>query len=193
MKITLLAICICLVSFAQEKEEEIDFLTYSYKYLDRDHQITIDSLTFQEGVKKYKFIPDRIRTYKDSLSVIAMLNFGDWKKERKVVGRITYSWEALSYHLWMNEKETESFARSLGITHPWRMFEFLSLESNTNTEVNTFFTQLKQKVTKHTGKEIPTTVTRKKFLNYAFRVNPVRIEKAKQYFKEKGLEGHSHE
>ena len=192
MKITILAICICLVSYAQEKEEDIDFLTYNYKYLDRNHQIIIDSLTFQENVKKYKFIPDRIKMYKDSLLVVTMLNFDDWRNASNAVLEITYTWEALSYYLWMNEKETEDFARSLGIAHPWRMKEFLRSEPNTNTQVNTFFTQLKRKVVKHTGKEIPTTMTRKKFLNYVFKVNPVRIEKAKQYFKERGLEGHYH-
>lgn len=77
-------ICIlCAVNIAQSQNyvlarfDEIDYLAYKYKYLDKNYKIHINSDVFDHAVEKYKFYPEKIRNYSDSLAVVMMLEFDD--------------------------------------------------------------------------------------------------------------------
>jgi len=86
-------------------------IDYNYKYLDSNFAIGIDSIEFNETVTKYKFIGDRITNYQDSLGVVLMREFGDWKKERIAKSRIIYSWERVGCHLWKKEDEIKQMGQ----------------------------------------------------------------------------------
>ena len=143
---------LCVVSSIKSQKNvlsnppEIDYLSYKYKYLDKNYNIHINSNDFNRAVEKYQFYPNKIHTYNDSLGVIMMLEFDDWQKCNVATNIVGYSWVRLSYHLWLTVAESKKFAKSVGITHPWRMKQFLIDENNKNKKVVKFFDDLKIKI-----------------------------------------------
>ncbi len=135
-----------LFSFNAQSQKEIDFLDYDYKYLTEDFQIQIDSSTFQKCIEKYNFYPERIKNYKDSLGIVMMVEFGDWKKARSAELKIVFSWKRLGYYTWLKEDEAKQFAAKFQISHPWRMYELLTDESNNNPDIKAFIEALNEKV-----------------------------------------------
>ncbi|MCG8578902.1 MAG: hypothetical protein MI866_03245 [Bacteroidales bacterium] len=153
----------------------IDYLSYDYKYLNRDFEIKMSSRKFQKTMEKYDFIPQRIVSYKDSLSVVLMTEFNDWNQANISQFCITYSWFRLGYHIWQTSDEAQDFAAQFGIKHPWRMREFLVDESNTDPIIAEFFKDLQFKVEEETRKTNLDSLNREALLNKAFRSNPQRI------------------
>lgn len=186
---------ICIFQFFGLSAQTIDYLTYDYKYLDENFQISIPSEVFQAGIAKYKFYPDMINSYRDSIAVVTMIEFDDWTKSRRADLALTYSWKRLGYHLWMDENEAEEFAKKFGFEHPWRMKVFLVDENNTNPDVELFFKKHRKQVAhskivkeliNEVENEIPPernykapdfmSLDRSSFLTQAFRYNPERIK-----------------
>ena len=154
---------------------KIDYLTYKYKYLDSSYKIHVSSDVFNEAMSKYKFYPERIRKYNDSLSVIMMLEFGDWDKCRIACLQVGYLWLRLAYHTWQTEEEAKKFAKSVGITHPWRMQQYLEDDTNNSPEVIDFFKKLKLKILLSNKNVNFSGLNRERILSLALKLNPVRI------------------
>ncbi len=180
-------LCIlCAINIAQSQNyvlarfDEIDYLAYKYKYLDKNYKIHINSNVFDQAVEKYKFYPEKIRNYSDSLAVVMMLEFDDWQKCNFATNVVAYQWARLSYHLWMTEDETRKFAGSFGIHHPWKFKLFLMDEANKNKIVTDFFEDLKIKISNKNPKVKFDGLNRDKILSLAARLNPERIISARK-------------
>ena len=87
-----------------------------------------------------------IKKYNDSLGVVMMLEFDDWDKCRIACLQVGYSWLRLGYHTWRTEAEIKKIAKSVGITHPWRMQQYLNDDANNAPFVLDFFKSLKFKI-----------------------------------------------
>ncbi len=96
-------------AFKQKRDSlrKFDFLSYNYRLITKDYQIKIDDKTFKKGVAKYKFVPEGINDYKDSLAVVCMIEFDDWDKTHIAVNRIGYTWLRLGYHTWQTKVEAK--------------------------------------------------------------------------------------
>ncbi len=151
-----------------------DFFTINYKYLDDDYNIIIDSETFEKAIKIYGFYPGRINNHSDSLAVVMMAEFNDYDKARIAKLTIGYTWLRLSYHTWQSEKEAKEFALKFGISHPWKMKEFLIDENNNDPKNIAFFDQLRTKVKSLNIKDNSDLLNRDKLLTAALRCNPQR-------------------
>lgn len=174
--IAILSISNCLYSQIPDSIINVDYLSLKYRYLDDNFNIQIDSKTFDKAVKIYKFYPERISKYKDSLGVVLMLEFDDWQKCHVAYNKIGYSWKRLGYHTWQTEKEAEDFAMCFGITHPFRMREFLIDETNNGKIVADFYKELKAKVKAEDNTVSFAGLSREQVLTLAMKKNPVRIK-----------------
>lgn len=152
-----------------------NFFTYNYKYLDDDYNIIIDTKTYKKTIKKYAFYEDRIKDYDDSLGVVMMAEFNDWDMARIANFRIGYTWLRLGYHTWQTKEEAKAFAKKFGITHPWKMREFLMDDHNNNPQIISFFNDLKAKIKSQNTKDNIEELNRDKLLTAALRCNPQRI------------------
>ena len=154
---------------------KIDYLSYDYKYLDKGFKLKVGETEFKKAVKKFDFYPERIRTYRDSLGVVLMMEFNNWHQARIAESRISFSWLRLSYFTWQEVEEVESYTRSFDIVLPWRMYEFLIDEKNDNPKIIAFLEDLKDKVKKETKRDDLDQLSRKDLLTVAMRCNPQRI------------------
>lgn len=176
------------LDFLPQEQEWPDFLNYKYKYLDENYNILVDSTEFNETVAKYKFYPERIINYKDSLAIVMMLEFGDWKKCRGAVIQITYSWLRLGYHIWKSPVEAEEFAFSYGIFHPWKMKMFLTDEKNNDEKIINLYNNLKDNIAESDSTIVVDSLSRSRILDLALLYNPERMKdwQRKRYIREHG-------
>lgn len=148
---------------------KIDFLSYKYKYLDKNFKIKIPKEVYEKTFVAYHFIPEKTKTYKDSLSVVLMAEFKDWDAQRIASLRINYTWQRLSYYLWMNEKEVLDLAKKLKIKMPYRLKElFVANDPKVKSEV----LNLKNKLYLKFGNEDIKKMSGDELLNFAFKQNP---------------------
>ena len=168
-------------------KSEIDYLSYRYKYLDKNYAIKIKSSVFDSGVEKYHFYPNRLKCYVDSLGVIMMLEFDDWTKCNRAIQVVGFSWQRLSYYTWMSEPEIKSFAKSFGFNHPWRMYELLTSDSN-NPGIIEFYNNLKMKLKKNDVNLKLDNLSNKQILFIALKINPERIASAQKDVEERKIE-----
>jgi len=171
------------------KNTNIDFFNYNYKYLDQDYKISISSQKFDSIVTKYEFYKDRIHKYRDSLAVVLVENFnGDWKKTNKATFVISYSWQRLSYHLWMDIDDSKKLAKEFNFNHPYRFKQFL-LTDLEDKEVELFFKNLKDKISNNIESTTDLDeLSREQLLNFAMRYSKSRIKdfQTKSYLQEHG-------
>jgi len=167
-------------NYVLQRFDEIDYLAYKYRYLDQNYKIHINSRVFNQAVEKYKFYPEKIRNYTDSLAVVMMLEFDDWQKCNFATNVVAYQWARLSYHLWMTEDETRKFADSFGIHHPWKFKLFLIDDANKNKIVVDFFEDLKKNIINKNSNVKFDGLNRDKILSMAARLNPQRIINAQK-------------
>ncbi|MBZ4034968.1 hypothetical protein K6T82_09325 [Flavobacterium sp. 17A] len=156
---------------------KIDFLAYKYKYLDENFKIKIPKEVYEKAFVDYKFIPERIKTYKDSLGVVLMAEFKDWDAERIASFRINYSWKRLSYYLWMKENEVLELAKKLNVKMPYRLKELF--EKN-DPKVQSELQNLRDKIYLKTAAQDIFKLSTKDLLNYAFKHNSELIELRKK-------------
>ena len=184
----IIAFVLLFLSFCSLKSQEysilnpvkIDYLAYKYKYLDKDYSIRISSDEFNKAVENYKFYPNKINNYQDSLAVIMMLEFNDWGKCNQATITIGFSWKRLGYYTWQTEKEAKLFAKSVGINHPWRMYELLINEKDNTIGIISFFEVLRTKMINIDNNLKFENLSRKKTLFLALRINPQRIADVKK-------------
>jgi len=169
---------------AQENAKEFDYLNHSYQFLDKDFKININSEEFNNAVKEYKFIRERINTYSDSLSVVLMNEFGDWKKTRIAKLRITYQWERVGYHLWKNEDFVKKLAKSQTIKMPYELQEkFYNPQGN--SEINLIIESLRKKLLENFNNDALKTMSNKDLMKFAFNNNPEVIKLKEEFHKKR--------
>lgn len=152
---------------------KIDFLSYNYKYLDKDFKFKISKKKFENSIDKYKFSPERLRNYKDSLGVVLMAEFNDWDAARIAELKITYSWERVGYHLLKNKDEVIEIAKKLNIKYPYRLQELLL---RNDPKVTAEIEKLRNKLFLSFKKEELKTMSSKQLLLFAFSNNPEIIK-----------------
>jgi len=170
-------------TFAQKKyvPDEIDYLAYNYKYLDSNYAIDIDSIEFNETVTKYGFIKERINNYQDSLGVVLMREFGDWKKERIAKSRIIYKWERVGYHLWKNEDEIKQLGQEFGVIHPYRLQQ-LFYAPNGNEKAIEIMDDLRNKLITKFDADTLKGLENYYLMKFAFNNNPDVLLLKAEYF-----------
>ncbi|WP_281234107.1 hypothetical protein [Flavobacterium gelatinilyticum] len=186
--------CNCLFSqeitqeFLQKRDAKIDsltkidFLKYKYKYLDKNYKIKIPKEVYEKTVIEYKFIPERLNKYRDSLGVVLMAEFKDWDAERIAEHRICYTWKRVGHHVWKSEDEVAAIAKKLKIKQPYRLQELLNKnDSKVAAEIQNLRDTLFQKFNKEEVKTMPAD----KLLLFAFTNNPEVIELKKNAYKNK--------
>ncbi|MFD2939395.1 hypothetical protein [Flavobacterium notoginsengisoli] len=187
---------ICNTSFSQEITKEmlekrdakidslrkIDFLNYNYKYLDKNFKIKIPKEIYEKTVIDYKFYPERINKYKDSLGVVLMAEFKDWDAVRISENRINYQWKRVGHHIWMSENEVLELAKKLNVKMPYRLQE---LFQNNDPKVASEIQELRNKLFLKFKKEELNTMPSKQLLLFAFTNNPEIIELKNNYHKQK--------
>lgn len=197
-----MTLCLCTVSFSQVKKWDkneleairkkskkeidsfikIDFLTKKYQFLDKDFKINIDSSTFNKAVKKYNYYPERITSYRDSLSVVLTYELQSFHGSRIAGSRITYQWKKIGYYIWENEQNSKNIGISFGFKNPYRFYEFLidnTIEDKRKTQL---LKQLKVRISKLIKDSI-SIKPNKKFLKFAFKNNPQRKKDMEAYRK----------
>lgn len=176
-------------TFAQKKyiPDEIDYLAYNYKYLDSNYAIEIDSTEFNETVAKYGFIKERITKYKDSLGVVLMREFGDYKKTRIAKARITYKWERVGHHVWKKEDEMKKIGEELNITYPYRLQQLL-YTPNGNEKAIEIMDDLRNKLITKFNADTLEGLDNYYLMKFAFHNNPDVIKLKTEFFHKKNIE-----
>lgn len=151
--------------------DEFDYLNHNYKYLDSNFNISIDSSSFNETIRKYKFIEERIITYRDSLSVVLMTEFGDWRRTRIAELRINYSWERVGHHLWKKENEIRQLGKQLNIEQPYRLQELFYYPEGNITVIKIIEDLRKELIEKFESEDLK-TMDNANLMKFAFNRNP---------------------
>ncbi|MFB9080811.1 hypothetical protein ACFFLS_21950 [Flavobacterium procerum] len=161
---------------------KIDFLGYKYKYLDENFKINIPKDIYEKTFTDYKFIPGRIKNYRDSLGVVLIAEFKDNDAARIAGLRINYTWKRVGYHTWMSENEILALAKKLNIKMPYRLQElFLNNDPKVKSEIQNLRDKLFLELKKEELKTMPT----QELLRYGFKYNPELVELRKK--------GHNHD
>ncbi|WP_326983170.1 hypothetical protein VUJ46_01070 [Chryseobacterium sp. MYb264] len=168
---------------------QIDYLAYSFKYLNKDFKILIDNNSFNKSLKENHYIEERIKNYSDSLGVVLMYELNDWDATRIAKQQITFSWKRLGYYLHRSDRDLKNLNIKYEYKHPYLMFrhfksndeesEFKKAEINRIKNILvTDFKQDYNMITKLSNEEI---------LNKSFELNPeiirMRNEAAKEHQK----------
>lgn len=152
-----------------------DYLSHDYNHLDNEFRINISSVKFDSLVVMYKFYPERIKTCRDSLSVVLMGEFNDWDKARIAKNRIVFSYLRLSYYLWTTKAEAKKLCEKYDIKYPYRFYQLCAgSELNWDQELKDFIFELKNKVEVSTKNNSLDTLNNKEFLKLALVSNPQR-------------------
>ncbi|MEC5158514.1 hypothetical protein [Chryseobacterium sp. MP_3.2] len=168
----------------------IDYLTYPYKYLDKDFKIKISDKTFQESVVKNQFIASRVigKKYTDSLSVVLMAEFGNWEQSRLAQFKISYGWERVGAHLLISAEDAKNLGKRYEQVYPYKMSVFLRDEKNHDAYLKTLFQNLRKELFLLTGDKKVDNLSISKLMDEANRKSPDRIKLylATQFEKEHG-------
>ncbi|GAA4892000.1 hypothetical protein GCM10023311_15530 [Flaviramulus aquimarinus] len=167
--------------------EEFDYLDYNYKYLDSNYNINIDSIQFNKTVIKYKFIKERINKYEDSLSVILMSEFGDWKKSRIAKHRITYSWERVGYHLWKKEDEVKKMGEEFNLNYPYKLQQ-LFYYPNGNKKIIKIIDTLRIQLMNQFKLDTLKNMNNPNLMRFAFNNNPNVLKLKSELIHKKNIE-----
>lgn len=167
---------------AQKNDKDFDYLNHPYKFLDKDFNIKINSVEFNKTLKEHQFIEEIINTYSDSLSVILMNEFGDWKKTRVAKLRITYKWERVGYHLWKNEDFVKKLAKRQEIKMPYELQEKF-YNPKGNSEINLIVENLRKKLLESFNKDTLKTMSNKNLMKFAFNNNPEVLKLKEEFMK----------
>lgn len=170
-----------------EKEKDsikkIDYIDRQYTLLDSNFNILAHKILKVSSKELHKKL-NQSKNYKDSLRAVLEFDLKNSYAEHLAFHRILKTWENLSFYIWLNPKETKKLARKLNIYHPHKLYEFLISETENETRenlLNKLYRKLKNEL------EIEINYNSNKQLIYqAFRYNPDRLKKKRQY-----LEKHS--
>ena len=163
-------------SFRLDSLKKIDFINYKYKYLDKNFKIKISSQLFEETIVKHKFYKERITKHKDSIGVVLMAEFNDFLVGNFIKNRICFSWQRLAYHLWLSSLDAENLGKSIQISHPYLVYEFILKNSINNEIIRKLIDDLKIKMIATDATLNFDNYSIPKLLSTALRLNPQRIK-----------------
>lgn len=171
--LTLLNLGFVLCANAQAR---IDYLSYDYKHLNENYDIVIRPEVFDSLLKKGGVNPLSLRTYSDSLMVVLLDEFDNYKNVRAAAEVLNFSWEKAAYYIWKTEKETKALASEMGKdSHPWRFMQSLQNDKSQTTEIVFIMKELRAKVEKAVGEPMPADFTNAQVLEMGFETNPTRL------------------
>ena len=154
-----------------------DFLSHDYKYLDDNFNIDISKEEFKKIVEKYNFHEEKIKTCRDSLSVVMMGEFNDWTKARFAHTEVSFTYLRASYYLWISPLEVNDLCENYHFSHPYMLYKYIRYgEDNWDKNMRSFMATLRQKVTDSTGNQNALKLSNKEFLRYALSNNPKRLK-----------------
>jgi len=160
---------------------EIDYLTYKYKHLDKDYKIHMPSDLFQETMKKYEYFPQKIKTYSDSLSVVLMGEFDNWKQANIATNRLAFTDLRSSYYLWISPARVKELRVIYGFDHPYRFYQYFRFqEDQWDEKMHQFMKNLRTKVDKASDKPNVLSMTSKYLLREALLLSPQRVIDSKK-------------
>ncbi len=188
---TLFASCF-LLSFSQEKtaKEHVaiakkymnyDYLGHKYKYLDENYAIHISSEEFQDLIRKHRFFPNAIKTYKDSISVVMSGEFDNPYQPRIATNHITMTWRRVSYYLWLSPEKTKEIGMRYSFRMPHQLYNYIFYEQNNwDAYMTNLITELRNKVFKNTGYNKVLSMNSDSLQQYVLIYSPDRIRDAKE-------------
>lgn len=180
------------LSFSQERtaKEHItiakeyrkyDYLKHKYKYLDENFAIHISSEEFQDLIKKHRFYPNAIKTYRDSISVVMHGEFDNPYQPRIATNHITMTWQRVSYYLWLSPEKTKEIGMRYSFRMPYQLYDYIFHEqSNWDAYMTNLITELRNKVFKNTGYNKVLTMNSDSLQQYVLIYSPDRIRDAKE-------------
>lgn len=168
--------------------KDYDYLTHKYEHLDENFKIHISSELFEGFMTEYKFYPQRIKAYKDSLSVVLMGEFDNWHKSRIAELQITYSLKRMAYYLWMTEAEAKKLYEKYNFVHTYRFYEYMKAPEMWERSMKKRMLKLRQRVAKASSNEDVLTMSNRLFLKQAWRYSPERIKDFEKFRKERHAE-----
>ncbi len=163
---------------------EYDYFAHSYKYLDEDFSISIPDTVFQKLMVDFRFYPERIKTYKDSLAVVLCGEFDNWDQNRIAGLRITFSWLRAGYYLWMTADEAQEIAQNYSFDHPYQFYQYFRYgEKFWDRRMKKIMRNLRNEVATITNDPNIYDLTNREFLKFSLVNNPVRIKDYAEYKK----------
>lgn len=158
------------------KYKEFDYFNYDYKYLDEDFRIVMDNVLFNQLLKMNNFYADRIISYKDSLAVALCGEFDTWPQRNIAHFRITYTWNRLSYMLWVSEIEAMNIAEKYSFHHPYLLYQYVYKHPEQWDQYMIDFTNdLRKRIYSETANEEVLIMNNKELMNYAHVNSPKRL------------------
>ncbi|PXY02782.1 hypothetical protein DF185_01430 [Marinifilum breve] len=173
---------ISLVSIAQSREipqpyKDYDYLSHKYEHLDENFKIHIESVKFDSIMTKYQYAPQRVDSWRDSLSVVLMGEFGNWDQQRIACNRISYSNLKTSYYLWITPEEVKQMAEKRGFKHPYRFYEYFRYHENKwDNGMKSFMEKLRKKVASVSERKDVLEMDNRSFLREALKLSPQRVK-----------------
>jgi hypothetical protein len=159
-----------------EKYKDYDYLGHKYKNLTDDYKIIISNADFQKTMDKYSIYPDRIRTFKDSLGVVMLDEFGNETQARIAKLKVGYTYLRVGYHIWLTEEETKELNNRYSFTHPYELRKFIGDASRWDDYMKSFMKDLRNELYKVTEKKEIFELDTEPFLSIALRYSPTRIK-----------------
>ncbi len=168
--------------------KDYDYLSHKYEHLDENFKIHISSEMFDGFVAKYKFYPQRIKVYSDSLNVVLMGEFDNWHKCRIANLHITFSFKRIAYHLWITESEAKKLCEKYNIVHTYRFYEYMKQPERWDRSIKKRMLKLRKQVAKASNNSDVLSMSNKLFLKEAWRHSPERIKDFEKLHKERHAE-----
>lgn len=176
MKPLIISALFIVFRFSVAAQTSIDYLSYQYQYLDEDYEIVMESVAFDELLESRNVDPLSLSTYSDSLMVVLVEEFDSYKDVRAASKVLNYTWQKVSYHIWKTEEETVLLADELGAdSHPWYFMQLLQDDKSKNAMVDDLIKELRVKVAKAVGEEMPVDFTNAQVLEVGFETNSARL------------------
>lgn len=168
-------------NYCYSQNENINYVEYTYKHLDKNFKIKISDKDYQETVDKYGFYRERAigKSYKDSLLVVLSKEFGeeDTQKVNYATYQIAYSWERVAYHLWISAEDSKEFAKKYNFKHPYLFMLFLRKSDNNDDKyIKELFAKLRVQVINHTKDERVKNFSNSQLMDFAMYNSPKRIK-----------------
>ncbi len=173
-----------LLCFSQKRNDTVldyNFLNHKYKFLTADYKIAIPDSVYKNSFKKYKYTEGRDSKYSDSLGVVLMSEFNDWRISRMARNAILYEWKKIGYYLWITEPEAKKMGQSYGFKKPYSFRLFLNNDEKHDEKLKAFIVDLRKKVFMKTKNEAVKDMPLKKFLNISFQSSPIMIKEKAEF------------
>ncbi|WP_430813915.1 hypothetical protein [Carboxylicivirga sp. RSCT41] len=157
-----------------ENLSNTDFFSLNYRYIDKDYNVCMDSVTYQEALLKYNLPGLLMKSYTDSVAVAMIMEFDNWDIANKAISKIGYSWTKMSYYLWKTPEETRQLAARSGINHAYLFRQYITRADDNDEQLANIIEDIKTALDDK-GLTEYNMASRAEFLSYAYKHNPDKI------------------